>query len=137
VDRQYRPGLDQVFLAAFGTDTDKRLIVNGTGTPAPLEWKAGARYHIRFINIAPNIPITFTLSSGPDKLTWRAVSKDGMSLPPPQQRVGEAVQLVAVGETYDFEAEVARVEELTLRAVINAIPGIIKEQVVEVPIRVR
>jgi FtsP/CotA-like multicopper oxidase with cupredoxin domain len=134
---RYDPGVDQVFLTAFGTDREKPLLVNGTRSPSPVEWRAGTRYRLRLINIGPNIPVAFSLTSGTEKQTWRAVGKDGMALPPPQQRVGEAVQLVAVGETYDFEAEVARVEELTLRAVINAIPGIIKEHVVEVPIRVR
>jgi manganese oxidase len=137
VDRAFRPEADQVFLTAFGTDDDKPLLVNGTGTPAPVEWKAGTRYHLRLVNIGPNAVVSFTLQSGPEKLTWRAVSKDGMALPPPQQKIGEARQLVAVGETYDFETEVASAGALTLRAVVVPVAIPIKANVVEVPIRVR
>jgi hypothetical protein len=36
-------------------------------------------------------------------LTWRAVAKDGFSLPPQQATVGPSATYVASGETADFE----------------------------------
>jgi hypothetical protein len=34
---------------------------------------------------------------------WRAIAKDGASLPPVQATVQDAAQVISVGETYDFE----------------------------------
>ena len=36
-------------------------------------------------------------------LNWRAVAKDGMPLPAQRALVGQAVQQLGNGETYDFE----------------------------------
>jgi FtsP/CotA-like multicopper oxidase with cupredoxin domain len=133
----YRAESDQSFVAAFGTDEQKPLIVNGSNSPAGLQWRAGTRYHIRLINIGPNAPVRFTLASPEEKLTWRAVGKDGMELPPAQRKSSEAEQLVAVGETYDFEADVPKPAELRLRAVIVPPAIRVPANVVELPIRVR
>jgi hypothetical protein len=36
---------------------------------------------------------------------WRAIAKDGADLPPSQATKRPAQQVIAVGETYDFEFE--------------------------------
>jgi FtsP/CotA-like multicopper oxidase with cupredoxin domain len=133
----YHPESDQSFVAALGTDDERPLIVNGANKPTALEWRAGSCYHIRLINISPNAPVRFTLASPEEKLTWRVVGKDGMALPPAQRKTGEATQVVAVGETYDIEADVPRAVGLSLRAVIVSAAIPIEANVVEVPIRVR
>jgi len=133
---KYQPDSEQTFIAAGAPGETNVLLVNGTKTPAPLEWRAGKTYHLRLINISPNLPVTFILDSGSKSLTWRAVSKDGMALPPSQQTLGKAIQLVAIGETYEFETE-TRPEDLRMRANVAAAPGIIEEQTIELPIRVR
>jgi hypothetical protein len=38
-------------------------------------------------------------------VSWRAVAKDGADLPPAQAIEQAARQIIAVGETYDFEFE--------------------------------
>jgi hypothetical protein len=60
-----------------------------------------------------------------------------MVLPPAQRKSSEAEQVVAVGETYDFEADVPKPAELRLRAAIVPPAIRIPANVVELPIRVR
>jgi hypothetical protein len=44
-----------------------------------------------------------TLRRGGELVAWRAVAKDGFSLPPSQATMRPASQRVATGETFDFE----------------------------------
>ncbi|MGI9102301.1 MAG: multicopper oxidase domain-containing protein [Terriglobales bacterium] len=132
---QYDPQADQVFLASCGQKGS--LLLNGAAQPAAIEWRAGQRYHVRLINIGPNLPVAFTLSSSVGNVSWKAVGKDGMELPAVQQAAGQATQLVAVGETYDFETAISSVGDLVLTGSFPAIPGITEGQTVTLPIHVR
>jgi FtsP/CotA-like multicopper oxidase with cupredoxin domain len=78
------------------------VVINGTRAPR-LVWKAGARHRVRLINITPDdiFNVTLQMSEGP--ATWRPITKDGAPLPAAQSVAGPARQLIAVGETYDFE----------------------------------
>jgi len=138
VDKEmYRPESDQSFVAGFGTNDEHPLIVNGEHEPTALEWRAGGRYHLRLINIGPNIPVRFTMQSLGQKLQWRVVGKDGMTLPAVQARTTDATQVLAVGETYDIEMKVDSVDQLKL--VTEFVPGAVpvKMDVVQIPIHVR
>jgi FtsP/CotA-like multicopper oxidase with cupredoxin domain len=135
VDDRYDPSSDQVFVVAFGPDDNAPLILNGSGAPAPLQWIPGKTYHLRFINIGPNIPVRLSLVSGGGPLKWKAVGKDGMELPEAQRAEGAASQLVAVGETYDFEVRAPASGDMVMRAFIAAGRGIIPELTVEQTIR--
>jgi FtsP/CotA-like multicopper oxidase with cupredoxin domain len=137
VDDRYDPTSDQVFVAAFGPDEKQPLILNGSGAPIALDWAAGKTYHLRFINIGPNIPVKFSILSAGELMKWKAVGKDGMELPEPQRIEGAASQLVAVGETYDFEMKAPTAGEVVVRAFIAENPGIIQELKVEQAIKVR
>ncbi len=80
------------------------LVVNGDTQPRPLDLKAGVAHRLRFINItADNVALTVQLLSGFDPHRWMLVAKDGAETPPAQRSERPARQLVAVGETYDFE----------------------------------
>jgi hypothetical protein len=46
---------------------------------------------------------------------WRAVAKDGWTLPAVQATTRPATQVITVGETYDFEFLPQREGELTLQ----------------------
>jgi hypothetical protein len=78
--------------------------VNGEARARPLELMAGMTHRLRFINItADNVALTVQLLSGFDPVRWTLVGKDGAETPPAQRTERPARQLVAVGETYDFE----------------------------------
>jgi FtsP/CotA-like multicopper oxidase with cupredoxin domain len=81
----------------------KRITVNGAEEPRPMVFKRGARYRLRVINMAPNLPANVQLGSKEHPATWRAVAKDGAKVPSRLAKPGDAVLHIASGETYDFE----------------------------------
>jgi FtsP/CotA-like multicopper oxidase with cupredoxin domain len=102
----YDPSTDIVFLlsvprreADFAT-----VFVNGTNTPKPLELRVGQPYRLRIVDIHTYRPSMITrLMRDSSLVTWRALAKDGMTLPPERSTVRPAQQQMGNGETYDFE----------------------------------
>ncbi len=137
VDDTYDPASEQVVVSAWGPDEHSPLILNGSKSPAPLELTAGKTYRLRLINIGPNVPVLFSLLSGGKPVRWKAVGKDGMELPGPQRIEGAATQLIAVGETYDYEVKVPASGELVLTTFMRAVPGIIEAETVKQVFRIR
>ncbi len=91
------------------------VYLNCTNRPAALEFRAGERYRLRFVNIhtsRPSMIVRVLQDSVP--VTWRAVAKDGMDLPADQATVRPAVQQFGNGETYDFEFASPSPRDLTL-----------------------
>jgi manganese oxidase len=69
-----------------------------------MEMRVGQRYRLRLINIhtaRPNMIARFGRDS--TVLSWRAVAKDGMDLPPDQATTRPAMLQFGNGEAYDFE----------------------------------
>jgi hypothetical protein len=80
--------------------------------------RAGVPNRLRLINITPGLPaLTFVLTDGFNTVTWTPVGKDGAELPVAARASREARQLVAVGETYDFEITPKTDERLWLNLV--------------------
>ena len=80
------------------------VFINGSTTPDTLPLKVGETYRLRLINIHTYRPsIILRLLRDSTALTWRAVAKDGMSLPPERALEVPAVQQMGNGETYDYE----------------------------------
>jgi FtsP/CotA-like multicopper oxidase with cupredoxin domain len=78
------------------------------GEPAPrFRWKAGERHRVRLINITPGDIFTVSLQTSKGPASWTPVTKDGSPLPPSARAPRPATQTIAVGETYDFEVDVA------------------------------
>ncbi|MBI3499245.1 MAG: multicopper oxidase domain-containing protein [Proteobacteria bacterium] len=85
-------------------DQGKFVLVNGVNPPAPIELKTGARHRFRLINMHSfEGYLTVEVKHGSQPMRWRALAKDGRSLPKVRQTSGPARQLVTQGETYDFE----------------------------------
>ena len=87
-------------------DLKSPILLNGSAQPEPLRLKIGQKYRLRFINITANgngFQVSLLADSSPAR--WRAVAKDGEDLPPAQASKQDARQVIAVGETYDFEFE--------------------------------
>jgi len=82
------------------------VVINGERAPR-FVWKAGVRHRVRVINITPDDIFGITLQTADGPSTWRRVAKDGWPLTPTSASV-PARQVIAVGETYDFEYDAPR-----------------------------
>lgn len=80
-----------------------------------MDLKAGTRYRFRLINISDNMPLFVSLNSGEKPVTWRAVAKDGATLPPSQATLRPARLMFDPGEIYDFEYTPSASGDLGLR----------------------
>jgi FtsP/CotA-like multicopper oxidase with cupredoxin domain len=102
----YDPAHDRVLLITVPRrDADgDRVMLNGSLTPAPIDLRVGERYLLRLINIHPYRPSMIArLLRDSVPARWRAVAKDGMTLPAERATVRPAAQQISNGETYDFE----------------------------------
>jgi manganese oxidase len=79
------------------------LTINGSKELAPLVFNRGATYRLRVINMGPNLSADLQLGSTEHPATWRAVAKDGATLPARLAVRSDARLHIASGETYDFE----------------------------------
>ena len=88
--------------------------LNGELRPDTIVMHVGRRVRLRFLNLAKTtIAPTFSLTARPDSaehladdtmiVRWVPLAKDGFDRPAGQQAAQPARQLVAMGETYDFE----------------------------------
>lgn len=78
------------------------VVMNGERAPR-LVWKAGQRHRVRLINITPDDIFNVTLQTSEGPVTWTPVAKDGAPLPAAESVAVPARQIIAVGETYEFE----------------------------------
>jgi hypothetical protein len=106
----YDPVIDQTLVIGVdGIGSRASVVVNGSKQPQ-LSWRAGRKNRIRLANITRHDIVSIALRSRNDVVTWRPLTKDGVAVPANQAAPRKAEQLIAVGETYDFEydAPVAR-----------------------------
>lgn len=104
--QKFDPEVDKIFIIGrSGPDESKNpQLLNGRSQPGPLTLKAGTRYRFRFINIGTNDSDTWVSLLNDSKFVqWRALAKDGWTLPDAQATSRRARQGITVGETYDFE----------------------------------
>lgn len=81
----------------------KRLTVNGSEEPSPMILTHGVKYRLRLINMGPDFAANFQLGSSEHLATWRAIAKDGATLPARLATAGDAALHIDSGEVYDFE----------------------------------
>jgi FtsP/CotA-like multicopper oxidase with cupredoxin domain len=107
--------------------------LNGSATPAPIIMRAGVPNRLRLINITRgSVGFTALLLDRLEQTTWKPLAKDGATLPPGQTAPRPARQVVAVGETYDFEIQPSRSQVLWLD--VRRATG---EWVLQAPIKLR
>lgn len=100
----FDPEVDRVFVvgAAVHDGEYREVTINGRLRPRPERFRAGTRYRLRFINIAPEATVTMTLSRDQAPVRWTSLANDGADLPPALRTESEARFRFGAGETYDF-----------------------------------
>ena len=101
---RYDTTTDHLFVLALEAPSPQnaRAVVNGATAAAPLHLKAGLDHRFRFINIDPADGARVIFGHDSIPLTWRRWAKDGADLPAALRTDVPAVQLIRVGETFDF-----------------------------------
>jgi FtsP/CotA-like multicopper oxidase with cupredoxin domain len=90
------------------------VLVNGSLSPPALEMKVGERYRLRLVDVHTFRPSMIArVLRDSSLMTWRAIAKDGMDLPPERATVRPSIQQMGNGETYDFEFVPAQPGTLT------------------------
>jgi len=121
---------DHVYLSTWHGPRKVRLslpglLINGdSSSSAPKELAAGVPHRFRLINIGAAGVMRFSLSRDTSLAEWRWRAKDGADLPAALRRLQPAAQVVAVGETYDFELLAPAAGTYQLRAVPILPPGL-------------
>ena len=115
----FDPAVDHVVMIGLNgvLETGKRepFALNGRASPAPIRLRVGVPNRLRLINItANNDALSAFVMDRAELAVWRPVAKDGAALPPEQMEPRPARQLVSVGETYDFELQPTRRQDLWL-----------------------
>lgn len=101
----FDPTLDHVIvIGKSGPALDAVTLVNGVRDPQVV-WKAGARHRVRLVNITSDDVFVVSLGTADALQSWRPLTKDGAPVPSDQRAPRKASQIIAVGETYDFEYE--------------------------------
>ena len=129
------PAHDKVLLLTvprLAADFAKTLI-NGSLAPPPLDLRVGERYRLRIVDVHTFRPSMIVRLLRDSTLgTWRALAKDGMTLPGDQATIRLSIQQMGNGETYDFE--LAPTEPGDLRMTVSAANGVV---LATMPVRVR
>jgi len=113
---EYDPETDKPFLMSISPSEPfgaGMLLMNGTPQPQAMRLKAGKTYRLRFMNITSStddLHVGLFGSTGPAR--WTMTAKDAAE--PNREGLGEAIQHVAVGETFDFEYRPTNGGELRL-----------------------
>ena len=101
--QRYDPATDLTWvIGQLGPAREYRVVLNGSRAPE-LNLERGKTYRVRLVNISPNIPLIASVLGDSIPVMWRAVAKDGADLPEHQATSRPAVQMIGVGEVYDFE----------------------------------
>jgi FtsP/CotA-like multicopper oxidase with cupredoxin domain len=99
---RWDPTRDFVFVSGWNSAFGEEVaVVNGDTTEAPLRLRAGVRYRLRFINIAPADHITFKIERDGALAEWQVMAKDGADLPAQQVVRAPATRGFSEGETFD------------------------------------
>ena len=78
-------------------------LLNGEKHPAPIELKSGVKYRLRLINMTGDLDTRVELTKHGKPVFWRAVAKDGATLPVFQATRRPAALVFDPGEIWDFE----------------------------------
>jgi FtsP/CotA-like multicopper oxidase with cupredoxin domain len=131
--QKFDPDVDKIFIVSREgpRESVSPLLLNGTAQPSPLVLKLGTKYRLRFINMGVNdsdVSVA-VLDENAKPIQWRALAKDGWTLPAAQATTRPARQPITVGETYDFELVPDRAGEFKLQVSMRFLKTIISQSV--------
>jgi FtsP/CotA-like multicopper oxidase with cupredoxin domain len=99
---QWDAARELLVVVSDGAHTD--LVINGSTTPPSRELHSGTAYRIRLADIAIYRQNLFArIVRDSSTVAWRAVAKDGFTLPANQATMRPSIARVVSGETADFE----------------------------------
>ena len=82
----------------------QRVYINGSLTPPPKDLEVGRTYRLRLADIAVfRQLLNVRLVRDSALISWRAIAKDGFTLPASQATVRPSIVNLPSGETADFE----------------------------------
>ncbi|MEP6990960.1 MAG: multicopper oxidase domain-containing protein [bacterium] len=117
----YNPDTDRVLMFSDEGPTTNVVtgpfpatMLNGSAHHAPLEFKAGVRYRVRVLSITGDAPIEVDLAEQGKTVDWRAMARDGMTLPASQAVMTHAHMVIDPGQIYDFQFTPHSAGDLTL-----------------------
>jgi FtsP/CotA-like multicopper oxidase with cupredoxin domain len=131
----YDPEHDMIILLTVPRLTADSLVtlINGSNAPPVREMRVGEHYRMRLVNLHTFRPsMIVRLLRDSTLQSWRAMAKDGMTLPSGQATVRPSLQQIGNGETYDYEFVPAAPGDLQI-TVTNGAGAVL----VKMPIRVR
>ncbi|MEO8193288.1 MAG: multicopper oxidase domain-containing protein [Gemmatimonadales bacterium] len=104
----FDPKHDHVYVAGWDGRVDfprnPTIVINGdSASGPPLELAVGVPQRFRFINIGPASRLFFSIRKDTAVVQWRALAKDGATLPAARAVMRPASQRLAVGEMFDAE----------------------------------
>jgi manganese oxidase len=110
-EETYDPETDHALVIGVdGIGSRAGVVLNGSKTPQ-VSWRAGRKHRIRLANITRHDIVSIALRSRSDLVTWRPLTKDGIPVPVNRAAPQKAEQVIAVGETYDFEFDAPAARE--------------------------
>lgn len=108
--QKYDPATDRImFFSSAGpwenviSGPASPTLLNGEKQPAPIELRSGVKYRFRLINMTGDLETQFQLSRDGKPELWRAMAKDGATLPLFQATRRPAALVFSPGEIWDFE----------------------------------
>jgi FtsP/CotA-like multicopper oxidase with cupredoxin domain len=114
--KTYDPATDKSFIMTLSPNDPfgaGLILMNGSPQPATMRLQTGTTYRFRFINITPTMDnMRVSLLNAGQPVQWRLIAKDAADLKTPVMKTAD--QMIAVGETYDFEYKADAPQELTL-----------------------
>ena len=119
---RWDPSRDLLFLVS---DAEQgRVVINGAAAPVTRALHVGTTYRVRIANIAGyRANFLARVMADSSAASWRAVAKDGFTLPAQQATVGPSVARVASGETADFEFTPDQPGDLRFEVGVPGRPG--------------
>ena len=89
---------------AGGPQCGPQLMVNGDSVGGQsLTLPARVKHRFRFINLSPAIGIQFAIRRDSSVVQWNGRARDGADLLPALRKLKPAIQMIEVGQTWDFE----------------------------------
>jgi FtsP/CotA-like multicopper oxidase with cupredoxin domain len=116
---KYDPATDKSFILSvsgnqpFGAGM---LLMNGAPQLATMQLKTGTTYRLRFANITPGVnTLRVSLRQAGAPVEWRLTNKDAFGVAGTPMKTAD--QVIAIGETFDFEYRASSPQTLTLEGV--------------------